>query len=442
MSDNSTVEDDSSSSFEDDPEIMHKPFACNSTKEIILAHELRCMAPFIINKLNLGMFKLDIQTETYRSWIKYPTEFAPDLLKLCLDSKNNVLHFFEGSQHENKLLNIMQYKINDNEWCNISNIKLTKNGNLLPNDRQIHLQHSSLCPYFIDPQKQTINNNNNNNNSTHIPRDLRFIAVEEDWWTQKIESGEPHELKSQYSINAYHCPYIDLTITNPQITRINNDINKFRYSQESPHYPWNYPWNYRSTITQNREETKIFQITPFEIYRICRVNGLRTKICDVIPDYKTGKRYDYCNGAHAIGGDILIMINGAHKIGDKFIDIFYNISNSTRIKTERSLLGAPTNQDLETLIIEDLEEEEMIVTCWVRKNEPEHFPKYLVKLIDSFYANQFLLMFLKENLSMGTILFAMTSIDTILNPEKAQKINKIWQENRDSAIHEAKFIEQ
>ena len=62
--------------------------------------------------------------------------------------------------------------------------------------------------------------------------------------------------------------------------------------------------------------------------------------------------------------------------------------------------------------------------------------------MDSFYANQILVMFLKDNLSLGSVLFAEAPIDSVLNPKEAAKINKIWQENRDSAVHEAKFIEQ
>ena len=375
MSNHSTEEEEEDDSDFIYGEITHKPFPCNSRNEIILAHERKSMAPYTGN--NMGLFKLDIQRKTYKSWIKYPTGFIPSQLKLYLDSKNNILHFFEGSYNENKLLTISQYEINDNEWWDISDIELTQNGNLLPFDCQTHIQHSSLCPYFIDPSRQSNNNNNNNNNnnSIHITRHLQFVAVEEDWWSPKIEWTEPHELKAKYSINAYHCPDIDLTVKNPQITRINNEINELKYPQESLR---NYPWNHRSIITQNREETKIFQITPFDIHIISRVDGSRTKICNVLPGYKTGEGYDYHNGAHAIGGDILIIINDVKKIGGNFIDIFYNISKPTRIKTEQSMLGAPTLQDMETMIVEDLEEEEMIVTCWVRENQPQHTPKYLV----------------------------------------------------------------
>lgn len=177
-------------------------------------------------------------------------------------------------------------------------------------------------------------------------------------------------------------------------------------------------------ITANRQETIIYQITPKSIYTLQRGTGVSQKICD--------GSYNYFNGFHEIGGDTLILINNITDTHKPFIDIIYNVSDPLRRKRRTSVLTAPTVGHFETVIMQDLMEEELTVFGYMRENTHLHINQYLIKMIDNFYANMTLVIFTKQGLDCGIIAFYTVSIDELLDPAEAIKINENWKQKYNS----------
>lgn len=376
------------------------PYAYNS-RLIILAQQTGCVAyPFEPEPEDYALLALNVNDKTYKPWIQYPDDFEPKRIKIYIDKITNIIYFFEGSimWHGNKLVSIQEYDINMDIWSEVTTMHA----------KGLHLRQATLCPYII-----THKNTTKEIKSNYDLRDLHIISIQ-----------KQHDAK--YATDCYKCPKINPFEDNPSLKRINIAKNKFDLTEQELSVLFGND-DHSMIIFENRKETKIFQITPNSIYVIGRRDGVQQKICDMIPGYAS-PHYDFSGGCYEIGGDTLILINKGGVQGQPFIDIIYNVSNPLTRTTRKSVLGSPYWGEVKTVIIQDLGEEEVLVSGYIRKKTHVDIPKYLIKYIDEWYSNMTLVMF-RSPLRSSSVIFCTVSIDIVLSKEEAIKMNKFWEEN-------------